>query len=89
MFTAFHLAHHLSRSGGRKRDLHNSNVEAANIVNGDRGNQESASSGVQETDKKRRKKSQRKKSNKPWVYVEGIPPDATEEELAAHFSKVG
>ncbi len=54
----------------------------------DEGNRESLSDGVQ-TDKKRKKKIQRKKSNKPWVYVEGIPPDASEEELAAHFSKVG
>jgi hypothetical protein len=25
----------------------------------------------------------------PWVYVTGLPPDATEDELAAHFRKAG
>ncbi len=55
----------------------------------DEGNREPPGDDDVQTDKKRKKKNPRKKSNKPWVYVEGIPPDASEEELAAHFSKVG
>ncbi len=70
----------------RKRNLHKS-VVTESVVNGNEGNRESTR-GVQ-TEKTPPPKKKSKKSNRPWVYVEGIPPGASEEELAAHFSKVG
>mmetsp|Transcript_4801 Transcript_4801/g.11287 ORF Transcript_4801/g.11287 Transcript_4801/m.11287 type:complete len:485 (-) Transcript_4801:206-1660(-) len=56
--------------------------------------------GGDEKEKRKRKKKKKKKKKKDgwnekaatahsWVYVEGLPPDATVEEVAAHFAKCG
>lgn len=42
-----------------------------------------------ERKKKKKKKTFDKKAAKCWIYVQGLPSDATTEELAAHFSKCG
>jgi len=39
--------------------------------------------------KKRRNKKKHKKLPSTWVYITGLPPDVTVEELKDHFSKVG
>mmetsp|Transcript_4800 Transcript_4800/g.11284 ORF Transcript_4800/g.11284 Transcript_4800/m.11284 type:complete len:484 (-) Transcript_4800:206-1657(-) len=55
--------------------------------------------GGDEKEKRKRKKKKKKKKKDgwnekaatahSWVYVEGLPPDATVEEVAAHFAKCG
>jgi hypothetical protein len=39
-------------------------------------------------EKKKRKKRKKQKQANTWVYVSGLPPDVTFEELKEHFSKV-
>lgn len=40
-------------------------------------------------DKKRKRKKKTKKGPNTWIYVNGLPNDMTEDEMKAHFSKVG
>ena len=39
-------------------------------------------------EKRKRKNKPRNKQNKCWIYITGLPPDVTTEELKSHFSKV-
>jgi HIV Tat-specific factor 1 len=38
---------------------------------------------------KKKRKNRKKKRPNTWIYIEGLPPDITVEEIKQHFSKVG
>ena len=55
-----------------------------------------AGDGAGDAAKKKRKRTKKKKDvgwtqpkENPWVYVQGFPPDITEDEIAEHFRKCG
>jgi hypothetical protein len=55
---------------------------------------DAAAAGLKEKRKRTKKKkgskwSEKAASTHSWVYVEGLPPDATEKEVAEHFAKCG
>jgi len=53
-------------------------------------NQDSNNNEVKtETRKRKRKNKNKNKAQAHWVYITGLPPDVTSEELNEHFSKVG
>jgi len=57
------------------------------VTNGD--DDDHSMEGKEKEKKKRRSKKKHKKLPSTWVYITGLPPDVTVEELKDHFSKVG